>query len=127
MAWKLFFVLCLVMYPMELDALFFGEYGCETFIDCLITGNKLFPYRLNFNPITAYDRIKSHWQGRKGWTKAEMEKFEAQRHEILRIRAREDAKNRVHWRYKLGHRSKIQHWKERLKIFKETNMTYPIL
>ncbi len=42
---------------------FFGDKGCTTVVRCLGAVNALIPYRLNFDVITAADRVKSHFKG----------------------------------------------------------------
>merc|ERR1712004_25072 len=74
----------------------FGQNGCQTLIQCLAAGNSLFPYRLNFNPITAYDRIESHLQGRNGWSRSETRNFQRQRNRIDRQRQRQEQRRKLH-------------------------------
>ena len=74
----------------------FGQSGCETVIRCLGAGNVIFPYRLNFNPITAYDRITSHIQGRNGWSRGEVRHFDRQQNAILRLKKRQELRRQLH-------------------------------
>ena len=69
---------------------------CSSLADCLGNFNLLFPIRLNFNPITAYGRLKSHYQGKKGWSDKEIHKFESVKNKIERINAKENVKKRIH-------------------------------
>ena len=69
---------------------------CTSLADCLGNFNLLFPIRLNFNPIIAYDRLKSHYQGKKGWSDKEIQKFESLKNKIERINAKESVKKRIH-------------------------------
>ena len=41
-----------------------GGPGCESLFKCLGSVHKLAPFRWNINPITIYDRLKSHHEGR---------------------------------------------------------------
>jgi hypothetical protein len=69
---------------------------CTSLAECLGNFNLIFPIRLNFNPITAYDRLKSHYQGNKGWSNKEIQKFESLKNKIKRINAKINVKNRIH-------------------------------
>ena len=102
----------------------FGKDGCETLIKCLAAGNVIFPYRLNFNPITAYDRITSHIHGRNGWRRGQIRNFEKQRNKISRLKRRQEMR-------RVLHRQKVQFWRkrhqqmtEKMEDFQQTNVTY---
>ena len=69
---------------------------CASLAECLGNFNLLFPIRLNFNPITAYDRLKSHYQGKKGWSDTEIQNFEKLKNKIERINVKENVKQRIH-------------------------------
>ena len=68
---------------------------CDNLAECLGNFNLLYPLRLNFNPITAYDRIKSHYQGNKGWKNREIQRFESLQNKMERVNAKEDVKNEI--------------------------------
>ena len=65
-------------------------------VDCLGNFNLLWPIRWNFNPITAYDRLKSHYKGKGGWSEKEIQNFESLKNKMERIRAKENVKKRKH-------------------------------
>ena len=69
---------------------------CTNLAECLGNFNLLFPIRLNFNPITAYDRLKSHYQGKNGWSNKEIQNFEKLKNKIERINTKENVKKRIH-------------------------------
>ena len=80
---------------------------CTSLADCLGNFNLLFPIRLNFNPITAYDRLKSHYQGKKGWSDKEIQNFEKLKNKIERINVKENVKKRIHLAEKKMWRARI--------------------
>ena len=82
-----------------------GQSGCETLTKCPGAVNVIIPYRLNFNPITAYDRITSHVQGRYGWSRDEMRNFERQRNSIIRMKRRKGIRRELH-------RRKVRLWRK---------------
>ena len=95
---------------------------CTSLADCLGNFNLLFPIRLNFNPITAYDRLKSHYQGKKGWSDKEIQKFESLKNKIERINAKENVKKRIHLAESKMWRARIQRRKkERLAFRSKSN------
>ena len=73
--------------------------------------------RFNFNPITAYDRLKSHSEGNWGWTDVEVQGFEQLRNKIKRIRAKQRVKNRIHREEKKLWKSRIQQRKQEFQAF----------
>ena len=80
---------------------------CASLAECLGNFNLLFPIRLNFNPITAYDRLKSHYKGKKGWSDKEIQNFEKLKNKIERINAKENVKKRIHLAEKKMWRARI--------------------
>ena len=102
----------------------FGQNGCQTLIQCLAAGNSLFPYRLNFNPITAYDRIESHLQGRNGWSRSETRNFQRQRNRIDRQRQRQEQRRKLHRQRLQLLRKRHQQVQDKIGIFQQTNLTY---
>ena len=102
----------------------FGQNGCQTLIQCLAAGNSLFPYRLNFNPITAYDRIESHLQGRNGWSRSETRNFQMQRNRIDRQRQRQEQRRKLHRQRLQLLRKRHQQVQDKIGIFQQTNLTY---
>ena len=102
----------------------FGQNGCQTLIQCLAAGNSLFPYRLNFNPITAYDRIESHLQGRNGWSRSETRNFQRQRNRIHRQRQRQEQRRKLHRQRLQLLRKRHQQVQDKIGIFQQTNLTY---
>ena len=95
---------------------------CTSLADCLGNFNLLFPIRLNFNPITAYDRLKSHYQGKKGWSNKEIQNFERLDNKIERINAKENVKKRIHLAESKMWRARIQRRKkERLAFRSKSN------
>lgn len=100
-----------------------GKDGCETVIDCMISANRLFPYRLNFNPVTAYNRLKSHWIGKKGWTDGEWRKIQKNRNEAKRLRAQNQMRNLERRHKQRLLKSRIQRAKHNLLLFQLTNIT----
>lgn len=100
-----------------------GKDGCQTVIDCMISANRLFPYRLNFNPVTAYYRLKSHWKGKKGWTDSEWRKIQENRNAAKRIRAENHMKNLQRQHKQRLLRSRVQRAKQNLLLFQLTNVT----
>ena len=101
-----------------------GQNGCQTLIQCLAAGNTIFPYRLNFNPITAYDRIESHLQGRNGWSRRETRNFQRQRNRIDRQRQRQEQRRKLHRQRLKLLRKRHQQVQDKIGIFQQTNLTY---
>lgn len=91
---------------------------CASLAECLGNFNLLFPIRLNFNPITAYDRLKSHYQGNKGWSNKEIQKFEKLKSKIERINAKENVKKRIHLAEMKMWRARILRKKEEWLAFR---------
>ena len=85
---------------------------CSNLAECLGNFNLIFPIRLNFNSITAYDRLKSHYQGKKGWSNKEIQRFDSLRNKMKRINGKENVKKRKHlaemkmWRARIIRRKK---------------------
>lgn len=103
---------------------FFGQQGCETVMSCIISFNKIFAYRINFNPVTAYDRLRSHYEGWNGWTPS-------QRIRMQLFQMRKDHTDRrllVETKMQQEKAKKIRDQIRRVKMAKEmfilTNMTY---
>ena len=90
---------------------------CSNLAECLGNFNLLFPIRLNFNPITAYDRIKSHYSGNSGWSRKETQNFERLQNKIRRIRAKQHVRNRMHLEEKKLWRSRILQRKKELQRY----------
>ena len=80
---------------------------CTNLAQCLGNFNSLFPIRLNFNPITAYDRLKYHYQGKNGWSNKEIQNFEKLKNKIERINEKENVKKRIHLAEKKMWRARI--------------------
>ena len=91
---------------------------CASLAECLVNFNLLFPIRLNFNPITAYDRLKSHYQGKKGWSNKEIQNFEKLKNKTGRINAKENVKKRIHLAKKKLWRARILRKKEEWLSFR---------
>ena len=102
----------------------FGQNGCRTVIQCLSAGNVIFPYRLNLNPITAYDRITSHLQGRNGWSKSETRNFQRQKNRMERQRQRQRQRRILHRKRLQLLRKRHQQVQDKIGIFQQTNLTY---
>ena len=81
---------------------------CTNVIGCLANFNKAVPVRLNFNPITAYDRFRSHFEGNNGWTNIEVQNFEELRNKIKRILAKQRIRNRIYREEKKLWKARIQ-------------------
>ena len=116
-----FLTLCFVI-PSSVNG-FWGQKGCDTIFSCLASFNRLFPYRLNLNPITMVDRLVSHKDGRNGWTFQELHQFDRTQNLILRSRARAEAKRKLHQARKSILLGKIQRMNDNWEIFKLTNVT----
>ena len=100
---------------------FFGEDGCRNVVDCLGSGNQLFPYRLNFNPITAWDRLKSHYDGNNGWSNQEIRNFRKWRQTIRKLQLKREMKDQIHRQKMRLLRSRIQRAQTYLDLYKAAN------
>ena len=73
-----------------------GGPGCESLFKCLGSVHRLAPFRWNINPITIYDRLKSHHNGNDGWTPSELRNFEKNTKAVERLKMEKESKKRIH-------------------------------
>ena len=100
-----------------------GKDGCPTLVECLSAGNIIFPYRLNFNPITAYDRIRSHMNGQNGWTRSEVRTFDRQRNNVFRLKKRQELRRKLHRKKIKLLQNRHSHILRQVQMFQEANTT----
>ena len=95
-----------------------GGPGCESLFKCLGSVHRLAPFRWNINPITIYDRLKSHYKGNNGWTPEELRNFEKNNNAVDRLKVEKEFKKQIHSAKIKLYQSRIRRMRYNLVAFK---------
>ena len=101
----------------------FGGPGCESLFKCLASAHKLAPFRWNLNPITIYDRLKSHHEGNNGWTPEELRNFKKNDNAVERLEKENKSKKRIHSAKVKLYQDRIRRMRHNLIAFKINKST----
>ena len=80
--------------------------------------HRLAPFRWNINPITIYDRLKSHYKGNNGWTPEELRNFEKNNNAVDRLKVEKEFKKQIHSAKIKLYQSRIRRMRYNLVAFK---------
>ena len=95
-----------------------GGPGCESLFKCLGSVHRLAPFRWNINPITIYDRLKSHYKGNNGWTPEELRNFEKNNNAVERLKIEKEFKKQIHSAKLKLYQDRIRRMRYNLVAFK---------